>query len=259
MCSKVLRIPITHIKDTTSTNTNERRISCASTLEHNKVSESVILPDINEQREVMDMEKIYELLCKKCDKKISKRDHVEKFNEKIRKNLSSYIKHYDSVMKELLKERAIIKNKKVNTCLMKNKSMIYDNDYSFCDETERVSVNNSFYVVKNALTKNVSKEKKYRTVEDKSLTDRLPNKKSVKSLNTSRSCVSIATFRENKNKKNMISIKMLKKENQKGVTMIKRRGYKKFINEVIDAKSQIKYLKNQMIKIIDLGKVSFEK
>ena len=57
----------------------------------------------------------------------------------------------------------------------------------------------------------------------------------------------------------MISIKMLKKENQKGVTMIKRRGYKKFINEVIDAKSQIKYLKNQMIKIIDLGKVSFEK
>ena len=142
---------------------------------------------------------------------------------------------------------------------MKNKSMIYDNDYSFCDETERVSVNNSFYVVKNALTKNVSKEKKNRTVEDKSLTDRLPNKKSVKSLNTSRSSVSIATFRENKNKKNMISIQMLKKENQKGVTMIKRRGYKKFINEVIDAKSQIKYLKNQMIKIIDLGKVSFEK
>ena len=100
MCSKVLRIPITHIKDTTSTNTNERRISCASTLEHNKVSESVILPDINEQREVMDIEKIYELLSKKCDKKISKRDHVEKFNEKIRKSLSSYIKHYDYVMKE---------------------------------------------------------------------------------------------------------------------------------------------------------------
>lgn len=256
MCSKVLRIP----RETSSTNTNERRLSCASSLEHNKISESVILPDITEQKEVMDIEKIYELLSKKCDKKISKRDHVEKFNEKIRKSLSKYIRHYDSIMKELMKEKAIMKNKKVNTCLKINKSMInyYDN-YSFCNETERVSVNNSFYIVKNALTKGkVNKEKKSK-VEDKSFSELIPNKNSIKSLNTSRSSVSIATFRESKKKKNLISIKLLKKENMKGVKLIKKRGYERFINEVIDAKEQIKDLKSQMIKIIDLGKVSFEK
>lgn len=74
MCSKVLCIPINHIRETSSTNTNERRLSCATSLEANKVSESVILPDISEQQEVMDIDKIYKLLSKKCDKKISKRN-----------------------------------------------------------------------------------------------------------------------------------------------------------------------------------------
>ena len=257
MCSKVLRIPINHIRETSSTNTNERRLSCATSLEANKVSESVILPDISEQQEVMDIDKIYKLLSKKCDKKISKRNQVEKFNEKIKKSLSTYIKHFDSIMKDLMKEKSQMKNKKVNTCLRKN---IYnDSNYSFYEENEKVSVNNSFYIVKSALTKvNRSKERKGKKEEEKSFSELIPNKKTAKSLNTSRSAVNIATFRENKKKKNLISIKLLKKENQKGVTMIKRKGYEKFINEVIDAKAKIKILKNKMAKIIDLGKVSFK-
>ena len=130
----------------------------------------------------MDIDKIYKLLSKQCDKKISKRNQVEKFNEKIKKSLSTYIKHYDSIMKDLMKEKSQMKNKKVNTCLRKN---IYnDSNYSFYEENEKISVNNSFYIVKSALTKvNRSKERKGKKEEEKSFSELIPNNKSAKSLN----------------------------------------------------------------------------
>lgn len=209
---------------------SSRKCKWDTSMTSRESSANIVLPEIISEKEndVIEIERIYQLLNKKCDaqtyaNKLTKK----KFNDKIKKSLVEYIRKYSKFMKEVSPHKEMLKTKKVNTCLLKH--------------TKHNQTNKSDISI------------------DKSLCEIIPNKNSFHYMKSSRSSMSIATFRENKNKNEELPIHLIKQKNSQGLQKLKYYTYLKYINEVKQNKNKICTLKSNMLHLIDLGKISFMK
>lgn len=195
-------------------------------------SANIVLPEIISEKEndVIEIERIYQILNKKCDAQTyANKQTKEKFNDKIKKSLAVYIRKYSEFMKEVSSLKEKPKTKKVNTCLFKHTKN---------NQTNKSTIDVSI---------------------DKSLCDLIPNKNSFHYMKSSRSSVSVATFRENKNKIAELPIHLVKQRNFQELQKLKYNSYLKYVNEVKQSKNKICTLRSNMLHLIDLGKISFMK
>lgn len=216
--------------------------------------------------------KLYSFLYKPIKLPIPKQKSKEKFNQHIRRCLSSQFDEYNKRMHEILNVRKIIKNQKVNTCIYKYKPCNEDmkNDkYYICDKIRVVpSCKEDFIKIKTGLTKERKDMSEHSSQGDNECEHSLLDKKTFceriqKGEWSSRNekCLkgirNLNSYRVNKNRSMVLSREELKVMNKEGLKNMKVKFYYDFKHEVFNAKNMIVSLKQQMANVLDDGRDNF--
>ena len=114
----VLPIPKQHNKTNNNNENDNNTIISSSPLKSNVLPQ---LPNPQNSLHHSSSNKLYSFLYKSIKFPVQKSKSKEKFNQHIRRCLSSQFDEYNKRMHEILNVQKIIKNQKVNTCIYKHK------------------------------------------------------------------------------------------------------------------------------------------
>ena len=258
-------------------NNNSNGSPLTNNITHNSNNNYTFLPKLPNSQNPLHhhpptSSKLYSFLYKPIKLPVPKSKSKEKFNEHIRRCLSSQFDEYNKRMHEILNVRKIIKNQKVNTCIYKHKPGCEDmkNDkYYICDKIRVVpSCKEDFIKIKTGLTK----ERKDRReccsqgdecdhallLDKKTFCERIQkgewssrNEKCLKGIRN------LNSYRVNKNRSMVLSQEELRVMNKEGLKNMKVKFYYDFKHEVFNAKNMIVSLKQQMANVLDDGRDNF--